>query len=255
MSSASDGPPGTFLNYRAVAQAAMAAQQHDLQPAACRYLLEVVAGYTNGHPAFPSYEALARRTGLSVRAVRLYAKALVDQGYLALSRRPNPHGGWGQPEWQLGATCLQVEVAPGSHSTGNGLPLASGNGLPQKRSKSPRTVGRPPLVALMGGMPEETHEENPPQPPKGQKVADVCDAVKAVTGRSPRVSGRDAGAINKTDATPQEIATAYVKVARGEWKPNGRSIADGNLSFWFVIERINAILTAPGRAAVANLLD
>jgi len=80
------GEPGLargFLNAQAVLQARLAAQRHGLHPS-LRHVLEVVAGFTNGCPAWPSYQTLASITGLSASRVRQYTYKLVEQGYLAM---------------------------------------------------------------------------------------------------------------------------------------------------------------------------
>jgi hypothetical protein len=87
-------PGNDYLNFRAVLQARLAAQQHNLQPASARHVLEVVAGFTNGTPARPSYDTLASITGLGTYQVRRLIDALVEAGYLTETREPRKGGGW-----------------------------------------------------------------------------------------------------------------------------------------------------------------
>ena len=289
MSSSPDGPPG-WLNFEAVLQARAAARQHSLHHS-LRHLLEVIAGYTNGTPAWPSYETLAGITGLSASRVRQYSYTLVAQGYLTLTRRPRPAGGWGQPEWGLGQvvtdghspTAPQVEVSTNGHSqvsTGgrssvHGRTHASVHGWTQKR-RLPTTEDQLPLVGfpVVG-----VEEKDPPNPPEGatpkpkakerdpakvaaglakrQRVADVCDAIKDLGLKVPHVGGRDANAINGSSAQPKEIAEAWRRFAVGEWPPPSahpreRALADGNRALWFVIDRLNAVLTEPPPRRPAN---
>jgi len=227
---------GTFYNWRAVLQARMAAQQRNLHPS-LRYLLEVVAGFTNGHPAFPSYAALARITGLSATRVRHQIQALVDQGYLTQGRRrPTVAGGWGQPEWSLATTC-QVEVVAHSHlqvvthdqSSGHTRPLASGHRRPQKRD----SVDHADSV-----VPEETPEEkDPPTPqpavraaPKPQpeavavkgnpRVAAFIDGLRAGGGKCElegTLTGQDFKFIKDGDFDAGDLGACYRATADGAW--------------------------------------
>jgi hypothetical protein len=89
------------------------------------------------------------------------------------------------------------------------------------------------------------------QEAKRQKIAAVFDAVKALGGERPVISGRDAGAINATSATPEEIATAWLRLSRKQWPPananvsaRDRAFIDGNRVMWFAVDRLSAILAA-----------
>ena len=269
---ADDGSaPGTFHNFRAVMQARATAQQRGLHHS-LRHLLEIIAGYTNGSPAWPSYETLAGITGLSAERVRHYVKALVDQGYLTRTRRPRPSGGWGQPEWALGQVVTgdhspaQVEVVTGDQSSGHGRPLASGHGRPQKNpwSQDQREL---PLVALMeGGVEEKREEKDPPtpqpakpKPAKMQRIADVIDAITGAGVKAPQVAPRDAFAVNGCDAPAGEIAECFVAMARGDWpeRPQDRAFARSNLSLRYAVDRLTAYQqrSATSGATLNSLLD
>ena len=252
-----------YLNFKAVLLARAAAQKHRLHHS-LRHLLEVVAGFTNGHPAFPSYETLADITGLGVDAVRKQAKALVDQGYLAQTRRKGKNGGWGQPEWALGYVC-QVgspshlppdEVGSPSHSSGITVPLASGITVPQKRlsvvhGDSVDHGNGGGVTKKVGKREDEKGTGATPRPPseKRQKVAAVHDAIKAQGGEPTRFSNRDAGAICGSTATPEEIATAWLRLISGQWPPasaseRDKAFAHNNHMMWFAVDRLTAILSA-----------
>jgi hypothetical protein len=247
--SSPDGPTGlAFVNFRAQAAALDAAERLNLQPAACRFLLATIAGYTNGHPAFPSYERLASRTGLAERSVRLYVKILVDTGYLTLSRRKSQNGGWGQPEWALGPTCQvaagshlpKVEVATGSQSSGNPLPHASGNRQPQKRESSTTTVA----VGVSNGggksgsvVKRAAEEKGPPTPqpaPPAKRVGNarvqaLIDALRAQghPAIAAALTPADFQATARGDFEPAQMARCMIALATGddEWIKKSFSVA------------------------------
>lgn len=214
----------------------MAAQQHDLQPSSARYLLEVIAGYTNGHPAFPSYDTLARRTGLSADLVRKYVKRLVDAGYLALSRRSTGRAGWDAPQWALGPLCnvgTSAHFEPDQVVTGAQLkrapvPTQSGHQRPQKRESSTTAaaVGVSNGGGLNGSVVKREGEESPPTPQPAKKVGNarvqaLIDALRA--GGHPAIAAAltpaDFQATAKGDFEPEQMARCMIDLATGtdEW--------------------------------------
>jgi hypothetical protein len=189
----STADPPQFHNFRAVLQAREAAARHGLHHS-LRHLLEVIAGFTNGRPAWPSYETLAGITGLSVSRVRQYGYKLVEQGYLTLVPRARPGGGKPIRQWALGPLCQS--------STGGPLPQeqsSTGGPLPQKQSSTGglsmvhgrtiamvhgRTIAQPGLPdGRKRTDSEEITEENraplPPTRSKPNRVADFIDALRA----------------------------------------------------------------------------
>ena len=232
-----NGSPGAspertpdYLNFRAVLQARAAAQHHGLHHS-LRYLLEVVAGFTNGAPAWPSYDALAGITGLSPSRVRQYSYKLVEQGYLTLTRRKNPKGGWGQPEWGLGQVVTgghspQVEVSTGAHSTPRQVStdgrssvhprtLASVHPRTQKRVRSGPTTASGG-TGKDGGEPRPavkklTEEKGAPHPTQ-VRVGSMIDALKAVDLPS-KLTAQERSALLASDIPAPEIAACMRAVA------------------------------------------
>lgn len=219
-----------YLNFRAVLQARAAAQRHALHPS-LRHLLEVIAGYTNGAPAWPSYDVLAGITGLSVVRVRHYAKTLVDQGYLILTRRKAVNGGWGQPEWALGHVVTgdqspHLEVVTSDQSSGHPRPLASGHRRPQKRESSTTAAavgesnGRG--KTNKGGAEEKTEEKDPPapQPAGNPRVAAFIDGLRQGGGKhvlEGTLTGQDFKFLKEGDFDAGDLGACYRATSDGTW--------------------------------------
>lgn len=156
--------PSDYLNFKAVLQARRAARAFNLQPASARHVLEVVAGYSNGTPAMPSYQTLAEDTGLGAYQVRSLIDRLVEAGYLAETRAPRKGGGWGKPMWALGPTC---QLLPTPHMNGQVWPTPQSSvATPTLASVATATPKRDSVVHGDSVVPEETLEEKGPPTPQ-----------------------------------------------------------------------------------------
>lgn len=245
-------PPGTpYHNYRAVLEARAMARERGLHHT-LRHLFEVIAGYTNGKPAWPSYETLADITGLSPVTVRERIRALVEQGYLTQTRRRTRLGGWGQPEWCLGSTCPQVEVVPGQHST----PLQvmprqqSSDAPPSLASDAPPSQKRDSVDHGDSVVPEKTMEEkDPPTPLRpaskeeqlarsptehertvgNARVQAFIDGLRAGGGKH-RLEGaltpRDFKFIKEGDFDARDLGACYRATDDGAWPGADQYIKD-----------------------------
>lgn len=251
--------PG-YLNFKAVLLARAAAQQQQLDPS-LRYLLEIVAGYTNGTPAWPSYDALAGITGLAPVTVRQRLKALVDQGYLTLGRRKARNGGWGQPEWGLGRVVLghhltpQVEVMAGNHSSDAPPSLAS-DGPPSQKRRESVDHGGVVVQSNDGGKREEVGKRKekrgaPAQPSKNTQVIDLLRAA----GQRPTLRIQDHTAIKASDLTPEQITEVYLAIVQ---TPFGDDFMRRSLTVQSAIQRWDGYCAqkkAPGRNGRPRALD
>lgn len=73
---------------------------------------------------------------------------------------------------------------------------------------------------------------------KKSKGAAVIDLIRA-GGVEPVLSGRDHGAIKRTNATAALIAEAFLAAYSGAWNPGGKGWLRDNLAVWAVIERLS----------------
>lgn len=235
----SDASPPTFLNFRALIQARQAAAQHNLRPAGAQLVLEHIAGATNGAPAFPGYDALARATNLSVSVVRGYVHALVVAGYLTQTRLPNKHPGWDKPQWALGPLCKvtadshfevpvnghsEVEVPADSHFKSRPAVTSSAGRQAPKRRESVDPGG--PVVQATGGgksgsVVKRVGEETAPLTPRPAKptgaprVRALIDALRGLghRGIADALTPADKKATAEADFDPEKMAACMVDIA------------------------------------------
>lgn len=225
-------PGNDYLNFRAVLQARQAAQQHNLQPASARHVLEVVAGFTNGNPARPSYDTLASITGLGTYQVRRLIDALVEAGYLTETREPRKGGGWGKPKWALGHACQvlsephmqvvpephmsQEQVLPTPHSSVATATLASVATATPKRNSvhsvhSVETVKR--STEEKGAAPLAPAPAPKPAPKPGNgRVASMIDALRDVK-LPDKLTPQERSALLDSELPVEEIAACMAAIS------------------------------------------
>ena len=214
--------PGDYLNFRALLQARMAAQQHQLRPAGAQLVLEHIAGATNGSPAYPSYETLGRATNLSAYQVRRYVDVLVEQGYLTETRTARAGGGWGKPQWALGPRC---QVLPEPHMSQGQVwaepqssvapPTLASVARPTPKRESSTTaaaVGVSNDGGRTAAVVKRSTEEKRGKHPTQVRVGDMIDALRAV-GLSSELTAPERSALLASSIPAAEIAACMKAVA------------------------------------------